>query len=538
MSATRPFISPCRERLALVLVLGLGLMLRLAHFHFFIPYFYYLDETRTVELSLRLFQERTLDPHSNLYPGFTIYLNALAMFGYFLIAHAREVWQSGSLRPILAAAGGVNGYDAHLILVCRSVALLAGTATIYLVYRLGKEVLGASGGLLAALFFALNPMSITYSHLAKLDSWLTLSLTLAWWAGQRLIREGRMRFAVLAGLGAGLGLATKYHYPPAIFIGLALLLRGSREGMTIFQTLLDRRFLALVLTVVAVAFGTSPFWYWNLAENLKTVGWIYFSSGFMSFYHLSDDAWWHDRYFYTLVIYWPFILGLPLAGLSLLGFARYARASRWDGFLIWFYPVAFLYGLSSQAPGSVTYYSYIFLVPLACIAAVYFIQRLAQGDSLGRKALAGALLALGLIWSALAVNSFRDYFYGPYEQARPWLQERLPQSSDVVLVSPYFLGPVFGFAKTESIWPHLVTADWLQKRRPDYLLVDTRALGGFRKFYRRLPVAPLFDRILKGELGYRVIRRFPTRYAFESYFQALDPEHDTELVVLRRESGT
>ena len=51
----------------------------------------------------------------------------------------------------------------------------------------------------------------------------------------------------------------------------------------------------------------------------------------------------------------------------------------------------------------------------------------------------------------------------------------------------------------------MVTEDWLLKRRPDYLLVDTRALGGFRKFYRKLPVAGLFDRIISGRLGYQVI---------------------------------
>jgi len=537
MNSSWPPISPRLERLALLLVLLLGLALRLAHFHFFVPYFYYLDEIRSVELALRLFKERTLDPHYNLYPGFPIYLNALAFFFYFLIGNARAVWQSGSLEPVFAAAQAADGFHVGLILTGRGAALLAGTSAIYFVYRLSRDVLGARGGLLATLFFALNPMNITYSHLAKLDSMLVLWIALAYWGGWRLITEGRMRWAVLAGLGAGLSLATKHNYPPAFLTAFALILRGSREGLTIFQTLKDRRFLVLILIVAAVAFGTSPFWYWDLAENLKTVGWIYFSSGLMSFYHISDDAWWHDRYFYTLVIYWPFILGLPLAVLSFLGFARYALASRWDGYLIWFYPLGFLYGVSSHTGGSITYYSFILLAPFACIAAVYFLQRLAQGASLGRQALAGFLLAGCLAWSALAVNSYRDYFYGPYDQARPWLEEHLPKRADVVMVSVYFLGPAFGFARTESIWPHLVTEDWLRQRRPDYLLVDTRALAGFRKFYRRMPVAPLFDRIFRGELGYRVVQRFPTRYAFGGYFQALDLEHDTELVVLEREGG-
>ena len=521
----------------MLLVMGLGLALRLAHFHFFIPYFYYLDEIRTVEVALRLFQERTLDPHYSLFTGFTIYLNAAPMFLYFLAEQARAVWQSGSLEPIFAAAKSLNGYDVNLILVCRGVALVAGTGSIYFVYRLGKDFLGARAGLLSSLLFALNPMSITYSHLAKLDSWLTLWVALGLWAANRVMTDGRLRWSVWSGLAMGLGLATKYNYPPLIFAALAHLGRGSREGLTISRTLLERRFLIFLLVAALSAFASSPFWFWDLAENLKTVPWMYLNSRLNSFYHVSDDAWWHDRYFYTLVIYWPFILGMPLAVLSILGFFLHAAATRWNGFLLWSYPAFSLYLVCSQFDGSIAYYWIIFLVPSACIAAVYTVQRVAASPSLPRRALAALLLVLALAWSARAVNSYREYFYGPFEPARPWLEKNIPPAADVVLVSVYFLGPVWGFARSESIWPHLVTEDWLRRRRPDYLLVDTRALGGFRKFYRNLPVAGLFDRIISGRLGYRLIHRFPTEYAFAGYFKALDVEHDTELLVLEREGG-
>jgi len=533
---TATFSQPSRrlERLALLLVLLLGLALRLAHFQFFIPYFYYLDEFRTMHLALRLFQERTLDPHFSLYPGFTIYLNAAAAFLYLLAEHAAAVWHSGSLAPVFAAADRLDDHDVNLILVGRSVALLAGTASIYFVYRLGRDLLGPGGGLLSALFFALNPINITFSHLAKLDGFLPLWIALGFWAAGRVITEGRGRWSFLAGLALGLGLATKYNYPPLIFVALAHLLRGSREGMTVFQSLLDRRLLLFILTAAGAAFATSPYWFWDLAENLKTVPWIYLNSQLNSFYHVSDDAWWHDLYFYTLVIHWPFIMGIPLALLSALGFILYAGATRGKGFLLWSYPPCFMYLIPTALPGSVPYYSFIFLVPFACVAAVYVLKRLFDSPALGRKAFAGFLLGLCLVSSAWSVNSYRDYFFGPFDQARPWLEEHLPESADVVLVSVYFLGPAFHFARSESIWPHLVTEEWLQKRQPDYLLVDTRALGGFRKFYRRLWVAPLFDRLLAGELGYRVLHRFPTRYTGERYFKALDVEHDSELVVLKR----
>ena len=44
-----------------------------------------------------------------------------------------------------------------------------GTASVYLVYRLGRVAYGRPVGLLAALFLAVEPLHVKYSHIAVTD---------------------------------------------------------------------------------------------------------------------------------------------------------------------------------------------------------------------------------------------------------------------------------------------------------------------------------------------------------------------------------
>ena len=44
-----------------------------------------------------------------------------------------------------------------------------GTASVYLVYRLGRDAFGRPAGLLAALFLAVAPLHVAYSHMAVTD---------------------------------------------------------------------------------------------------------------------------------------------------------------------------------------------------------------------------------------------------------------------------------------------------------------------------------------------------------------------------------
>ena len=54
-------------------------------------------------------------------------------------------------------------------LIGRAVVAACGVASVYLVYRLGKEAFSRPVGLLAALFLAVEPLHVRYSHVAVTD---------------------------------------------------------------------------------------------------------------------------------------------------------------------------------------------------------------------------------------------------------------------------------------------------------------------------------------------------------------------------------
>jgi 4-amino-4-deoxy-L-arabinose transferase-like glycosyltransferase len=117
------------------------------------------------------------------------------------------------LVTIAATFSGLHGgwSDwAALHLAARVVSALFGTATVLVVYLIGKEMAGAWTGVLAALALAVMPMHVVHSHYATVDAVATFFLALAIWAMVRLTEAGHPIWYALAGAAVGLAAATKY----------------------------------------------------------------------------------------------------------------------------------------------------------------------------------------------------------------------------------------------------------------------------------------------------------------------------------------
>jgi predicted membrane-bound mannosyltransferase len=76
--------------------------------------------------------------------------------------------------------------------------VLAGLASIFVLYALVRRRFGTSAGLLAALFLALNPISVAVDRSNSTESWLVLTLLLAAGTLSRTVETGRVRFLLLA----------------------------------------------------------------------------------------------------------------------------------------------------------------------------------------------------------------------------------------------------------------------------------------------------------------------------------------------------
>ncbi len=94
--------------------------------------------------------------------------------------------------------------------LARVVAAVLGTASVWLLYLTGARLFGRVCGLLAAAVFGLAFLPIYYSHVAVNDVPTLAPLTLSLWGIAGVIRGGRRRDYLLAGVGIGLAAATKY----------------------------------------------------------------------------------------------------------------------------------------------------------------------------------------------------------------------------------------------------------------------------------------------------------------------------------------
>ena len=137
---------------------------------------------------------------------------------YLMVIAARALTWLGAAVPQLAgltfAADLVNApgrveYE-HLPYVGRALSALFDTASVLLIYLIGRRTFGAAAGLLAAVFTALAVLHIQLSHFAAFDTALTAFVLLTVWAAVRHAQTGRRRDLLLAGVGLGLAVGSKF----------------------------------------------------------------------------------------------------------------------------------------------------------------------------------------------------------------------------------------------------------------------------------------------------------------------------------------
>ncbi len=191
----RPQI-PAAHGAAVALVLAGSLALRLWGVRQGLPYSYNVDEaTHFVPRAVSFFSQG-LNPHYFLNPPAYSYLLGIVF----------ELW-FGSAD---AVARTYAADPSALYVLARVVAALLGTAAVGLTYLTGRRLWSREVGLLAAAILGLAFLPIFYSHLALNDVPTLAPVALSLWGVAGVVRFGRRRDYLLAGLGIGLAAATKY----------------------------------------------------------------------------------------------------------------------------------------------------------------------------------------------------------------------------------------------------------------------------------------------------------------------------------------
>jgi hypothetical protein len=146
--------------------------------------------------------------------------NAIGLFGHgwdphyfvnppaytYLLHVVFDLWFGG--REGVSKALATN--PTEVFVVARLTAAAVGTLAVWLLYLAGARLFGRAVGLLAAALLACSFLAVFYSHLALNDVPTLAPIALSLWGTAGVLREGRLRDYLLAGVGLGLACATKY----------------------------------------------------------------------------------------------------------------------------------------------------------------------------------------------------------------------------------------------------------------------------------------------------------------------------------------
>jgi 4-amino-4-deoxy-L-arabinose transferase-like glycosyltransferase len=180
--------------LAVVLLGGLGL--RLWGVAQGLPYAYNADEAdHFVPKAIAMFGH-DLNPHYFANPPAFTYVLHLVF----------AVWFGGG-------AGARHAFALHpdeVYTLARVIAALLGTAALWLLYATGARLFNRGVGLLAAAIEAVAFLPVFYAHLALNDAPTLAPVTLSLLGSAGVLRKGRRRDYLVAGVGLGLACASKY----------------------------------------------------------------------------------------------------------------------------------------------------------------------------------------------------------------------------------------------------------------------------------------------------------------------------------------
>ncbi len=382
------------------------------------------DEDRLLAVALRL-SLQNLDPGYFIWPGLPFYLTRLVLEAAALVCPALS---GGSAWRLYLAA------PAFVHLVFRLIFVAFGLATVFILYRLGRRLFSPAVGLLSAFFLALSLLHVRDSRFAMLDIPFTLLAVGFFLPAAGILRRGRCRDYLEAGLLLGLACAVKYYgvvLVVPLFTAHRSVPRRERERK-------PARFAA-VLAVAAVIFILgSPYTLLSAGAALRDIRSEIFSGQFIAGFHLLPEIATPRGWIFHPLFSLRWGMGLPLELFALLGTAycgwralRGARAER----LLFSFIIAFCLILAFQRSCFIRYTTV--LLPFFCLAAAGLLDRLLPPRPGKGWLLAGlgALLALEPSVRIVRLNLLLSRTDTRVSAGR-WMEENIPPSSLLIFPQP------------------------------------------------------------------------------------------------------
>lgn len=463
------------HRVVLAALLLTALAFRLWAIRSGVPHAVGIDEPAVVDRALRIVRTGDWNPHVFDYPTLVIYLHTIVALLRFMVGATRGEWAT------------LADFDiADVYVTGRVVTALLGSATVWLTFRIGREVGSERIGLLAAAQVAVLPLHVRESHFILTDVPLTALTTLTVYLATRV---EHVKYWI-AGATAGLAAASKYNGGVVLVAALVGIVRRR-------QSLSDRlRMLAVTTAAAAVAFLlATPYAVLDLPTFLDS-----FAAQMERFARARatpEPVW--ITYLKHFALSGPLWLPCGAAGLIAVALRRTSRG-RWTAVLA--FGAAYFYILATH-PLVFARYA-LPLTPIVCLLAAAGIDAIARliatVPGVGRRGTVPfvtvvLLLPLLLPFVRTAGGWNRQFARRDTRQmAADWIRATLPPGTRLAVENsgPTYLSAAgFDVTDVELLLQHPLA--WYVERRVQYLIVSSGAAwsGGYADAGPRMLDVPL-----------------------------------------------
>lgn len=386
-----------------------------------LPYVYNIDEAgHFVPKAVQMFA-----PGHDLNPGYFVNPPALT----YVLHVAMALWFGGGS----AVLREFSTHPDRVFMLSRIVVALLGTGAVWLLYLLAARLFDRRTALLAAAIETVAFLPVFYGHLALNDAATLLPLTLSLFGSAGVLRRGRRRDYVLAGLGLGFACASKYT------AGIAIVPLAAATALRYLDGPVPAGRRTLIGLMIAGGCALAAF---LLANPYALLDFARFRSELVHQSSLSEEAQGKlgaPKQGGVLYYLWALTWGLGwIPALAALGgvIAVWWRDAR-SGWLLVPAPILFLAFMGLQDRYFGRWLLPIF--PILCVLAAFFavfIIRVATSNVRVPAVLAGVVVTVLLLAQGVIYSTHGDIVLARADTrnlTRDWMAAHIPPGARIVL---------------------------------------------------------------------------------------------------------
>lgn len=375
------------------------------------------DENMLIRRAVR-FGSGDLNPHFFIYPSLSIYLYFILHGFYFLFGLLTGVFHSTADLAKMFFTDPTWFYLLPRLLICSSDIL-----SLLLITRIGGRLFDQNIGFVAGLMWALFPLGIAQSQIAKPDPMMVALALLSLWL---LLREESRQSILLSGLTLGLSISAKYQSVIVFPIFLAWIFLNTAP----WKKQLVRGVLFGVMILVGFIAGT-PFSILSPSEFLRD---FHAQSEVMRIGMFGAEGGTQGWSIYLKSLFWPGG-SLPVGLAFFLGIALCLQKKRKANLIVVGIPAILFFGLGLHRIASDHYfylgYPFVFL-----LSAYGFLELKNQIEKNFRfkAAISVVLIGLSLIPFYAKAWAHVRQFSEPDTRvsSRQWIEENIPPGSRIL----------------------------------------------------------------------------------------------------------